>query len=114
MLQLRRFFFVAVATATTPALAAAPKESGPWDLMLVTPTSQAIAAASLTRVRCEEGLRLAVNSGHQATCLRYIDNVKAPRSADQRYSAFIYPVSSPSECAVLKRMRDVQIDCLYR
>lgn len=104
---------VAIAVATIPVFAAPPKESGPWDLMLVTPKSQAIAVAGITRDKCEEGLRLAVRDGHKAYCARYIDNLKAASPEEQRYSAFLYPVTTPTECLLAKRSLG-QVECVYR
>jgi hypothetical protein len=104
----------AIAVATVPVFAAPPKESGPWDLMLVTPKAHVVPAAGMTREKCEEGLRLAVRAGHTAACARYIDDVKAGPSEEQRYSAFLYPVTTPAECATLRRNRNMQIDCVYR
>ncbi|HWV59338.1 MAG TPA: hypothetical protein VN034_01700 [Sphingopyxis sp.] len=103
----------AIAVVTVPVFAAPPKESGPWDLMLVTPKSQAIAVAGITRDKCEEGLRLAVRDGHKAYCARYIDNLKAASPEEQRYSAFLYPVTTPTECLLAKRSLG-QVECVYR
>ena len=103
----------AVAISIASAFAAPPKESGPWDLMLVTPKSQAIAVAGITRDKCEEGLRLAVRDGHKAYCARYIDNLKAASPEEQRYSAFLYPVTTPTECILAKRTLG-QVECIYR
>lgn len=102
-----------IAVATSPVFAAPPKESGPWDLMLVTPKSQVIAVASITRDKCEEGLRLAVRDGHKAVCARYIDNAKAAPAEEQRYSAYLYPVTTLTECVIAKRSLG-QVECVYR
>ncbi|MGV3729147.1 MAG: hypothetical protein ACO1NN_00105 [Sphingopyxis sp.] len=104
---------VAAAIAVAPSSAAPSKESGPWDLMLITQKSQAIAVAGITRDKCEEGLRLAVRDGHKAYCARYIDNLRAASPEEQRYSAFLYPVTTPTECILAKRSLG-QVECIYR
>lgn len=103
----------AIAFAAAPVFAAPAKENGPWDLMLITPKAQVIAVASITRDKCEEGLRLAVRDGHKAVCARYIDNAKAAPAEAQRYSAYLYPVMTPTECIIAKRTLG-QVECVYR
>lgn len=105
--------FAAAAVGASPALSAPQKEAGPWDLLLIQQKSPATAVAGITRDKCEEGLRLAVRDGHTAFCARYIDNVRAPTPSEQRYSAFLYPVTTPAECVAYKRSLG-QVDCIYR
>jgi len=115
MTKFRPFYAAAVTSMIVAASAASAqtRETGPWDLILITSGSQAIAAASLTRETCEEGLRLAVREGHTAFCGRYIDNVKAGPAETQRYSAILQPVVTPAECAMARRMLG-QVECIYR
>ncbi len=92
--------FAATAVGASPAFSAPLKEAGPWDLLLI-------------QQKSEEGLRLAVREGHTAFCARYIDNVKAPTPSEQRYSAYLYPVTTPAECLASKRALG-QVECIYR
>lgn len=105
--------FAAAAVGASPALSAPQKEAGPWDLLLIQQKSPVTAVAGITRDKCEEGLRLAVRDGHTAFCARYIDNVTAPTPSEQRYSAYLYPVTTPAECIASKRALG-QVECIYR
>lgn len=114
MTHIRLFASLASAALITSPVSALPKkEPGPWDLMLIQQKSPVIAVAGITRDKCEEGLRLAVRDGHTAYCARYIDNAKAPTPEEQRYSGFLYPVTTPAECILAKRSLG-QVECIYR
>ena len=113
-----RYLIVPLATlaaAISVAAAAEPSErSGPWDLMILKEKEQVIAATNLSREKCAEGLLLAAHEGHRVVCMRYLDGVKAENPESQRYNAMLYPVSSPAECAIVRRMRNLQTSCVYR
>lgn len=113
MQKFRVLLAAAIAISATPVAAIPSKFAGPWDLMLLAEKKQTIAVAGISRDKCEEGLRLAVRDGHTAFCARYIDNAKAAPNEEQRYSGFLYPVTTPSECVVYKRALG-QVECIYR
>ncbi len=82
--------FAATAVGASPAFSAPLKEAGPWDLLLIQQKSPVTAVAGI-----------------------YIDNVKAPTPSEQRYSAYLYPVTTPAECLASKRALG-QVECIYR
>lgn len=111
-----RFILASLASAAIaagPVSAAPQKHPGPWDLMLIQQNAQVVAVDGISRDKCEEGLRLAVRDGHTAVCARYIDNVKAASPQEQRYSGYLYPVTTLAQCVVAKRTLG-QVECIYR